>query len=154
MQFGKSKPKMNVGCLEDGTLVWYDQSTEGIALTMFYLHFIPPSPYNEAGQDRRKISIHILYLDANSKIRQVCSRPLQSRQLKAGHFSKRFFQEQYELSIPTKFQPCWAWIPFTVFPDQNLSSYKASHNFSSRNHLQYLYLQMSPYDTFATSRPE
>ena len=86
------KRTKGVVCLEDGTLAWYDQGTEGIAHQLVYLHFIPPSPKDEAGQDRRKISIHILYLDANSKIRQVCSRPLQSRQLKAGHFSKRFFK--------------------------------------------------------------
>ena len=92
-------------CLEDGTLAWYDQGTEGIAHQLVYLHFIPPSPKDEAGQDRRKISIHILYLDANSKIRQVCSRPLQSRQLKAGHFSKRFFKNSTNWVFLQNFSP-------------------------------------------------
>ena len=94
-----------VVCLEDGTLAWYDQGTEGIAHQLVYLHFIPPSPKDEAGQDRRKISIHILYLDANSKIRQVCSRPLQSRQLKAGHFSKRFFKNSTNWVFLQNFSP-------------------------------------------------
>ena len=35
---------VDVVCLEDGTLAWYDQGTEGIALLIFYLRFIPPSP--------------------------------------------------------------------------------------------------------------
>ena len=58
---------LNVVCLEDGTLVWYDQSTEGIALAIFYLRFIPPSPCDEAGQDKRNIpSWESWYLPANS----------------------------------------------------------------------------------------
>ena len=50
-----------VVCLEDGTLAWYDQGTEGIAHQLVYLHFIPPSPKDEAGQDKRE-NVHLLYV--------------------------------------------------------------------------------------------
>ena len=80
-----------VVCLEDGTLAWYDQGTEGIAHQLVYLHFIPPSPKDEAGQDKRKTLIRFLYLSPHLKRRQVYFRPIQSGQLKAGRVSKRFF---------------------------------------------------------------
>ena len=128
-----------VVCLEDGTLAWYDQGTEGIAHCIIYLRFIPPSPKDEAGQDRRKISINFPYLIANR--RQVCSHPLQSGQLRWHTFNKRFINYSPNW-VFIQFQPCWAWIPFTVFPDQNLSSY--CHNFSFGCHLKYLHVPNKP----------
>ena len=68
-----------VVCLEDGTLAWYDQGTEGIAHQLVYLHFIPPSPKDEAGQDKRKTFICFMYLSTNLEGRQVCFRPIQTR---------------------------------------------------------------------------
>ena len=86
-------------CLEDGTLAWCDQGTEGIAHQLVYLHFIPPSPKDEAGQDKRKTLIRFLYLSPHLKRRQVYFRPIQSGQLKAGRVSKSFFF--FSVTVPT-----------------------------------------------------
>ena len=72
-----------VVCLEDGTLAWYDQGTEGIAHQLVYLHFIPSSPKDEAGQEKRKTFIRFMYLSPYLEGRQVCFRLIQTRQLKA-----------------------------------------------------------------------
>ena len=111
---------LNVVYLEDGTLVWYDQSTEGIALTMFYLHFIPPSPYNEAGQDRRNILFEGRYLPVTGGGCQIYGPNFQAqytswKMARCDYSSCIGFLSTHFIQL---FQPCWAWIPFTVFPDR------------------------------------
>ena len=92
---------------------------------IFYLSFIPPSPWDEAGQDKRN-PIQSLFLEdflpaasgwwwrGQSTILQYAPPKLKI----STHFIKVLAEDWTTQNFIIFFQPCWAWIPFTVFPDR------------------------------------
>ena len=91
-----------VVCLEDGTLAWYDQGTEGIAHQLVYLHFIPPSPKDEAGQDKRKTLICFLYLyESRLEEKTRLSLSNSEKAAKSVTLQKTIFQQQYQHDLYT-----------------------------------------------------
>ena len=119
---------------------------------IFYLRFIPPSPWDEAGQDKRN-PIQSLFLEDFLPAASGWWWRGQSTILHMHHPSwklahillKSWLKTEQHKILSFFFQPCWAWIPFTVFPDRmyhhDLQSWDQSKKNVNLNRAQHILLE-------------